>query len=576
MKSNLKQQHYTDILEGVKTYFPSPVSNPIMDGYLVHTISHFLDHIDNLKCAAPILGIEQEECIESTIHCTDKEATLTRLKPEIRIKDLSFPENMSSVESTTNLLVDYCKDMIVWAHPNSQANVIPPSSIPSILAFIATAIYNPNIIEDEYSARFAEAEIESTALLSDLIGYDPLTSGGLFTFGGTGTILYGCKLGIEKMLGGRGMVEGIREDIKIIASDASHYSKLNVAGWLGIGTKNLVIIPTTRDNEMSLSNLEEYLRNAFDRKERIATIIATLGTTDAFGVDDLASIVRLRDQLAVEYEIEHPPHIHADSVIGWSWVVFKDYDFKSNPLGFHARTLRSLQDSLERIKSLHMADSLGIDFHKTGYCPYISSAFIVKNRKDLTLISRAPEQMPYLYQFGYYHPGIYTLECSRSGAGALAGLANIRLLGKQGYRVLIGHVVEMSEMLRERLQKHPFIHVLNDYNYGPVTLFRVYPEQMDAKDSFQQELTEADYREQLEKNNIYNRQIFNYIHEKAVHGDGVLLSWTDAYRHPDYSDFPPIGAIKSYILSPWTDLNAVDTVVRQVLEAQKELNKMSK
>jgi L-2,4-diaminobutyrate decarboxylase len=544
-----------------------------MDGYLVHTISHFLDYVDNLKCTAPILGIGQEECLESAIHCTDKETILKRSKPEIRVEDLNFPEDMGSVESTTEMLVDYCKDMIVWAHPNSQANVIPPSSIPSILAFIATAIYNPNIIEDEYSARFAEAEIESIAMLSDLIGYDPLTSGGLFTFGGTGTILYGCKLGIEKMFNGRAMIEGIREDVKIIASNSSHYSKLNVAGWLGIGTKNLVTIPTTHDNEMSLTDLEEYLRGAFDKEEKIATIIATLGTTDAFGVDDLAAIVRLRDRLAAEYELEHPPHIHADSVIGWSWVVFKDYDFKSNPLGFHARTLHSLQDSLERIKSLHMADSLGIDFHKTGYCPYISSAFIAKNRKDLTLLSRAPEQMPYLYQFGYYHPGIYTLECSRSGAGALAALANMRLFGKQGYRVLIGHVVEMSEMLRERLEAYPFIHVLNDYNYGPVTLFRVYPDDVDAKDAFQRELTEADYREQLEKNNRYNRYIFNRIHERAMRGDGVLLSWTDAYRHPDYSDFPPIGAIKSFILSPWTDLNAVDIVVHQVLEAQIELNK---
>lgn len=573
MERNQERQHYTDILEKIKTYFPSPVSNPIMDGYLVHTISHFLDHVDNLKCTAPILGIEQEECFESTIHCTDKETLLTRSKPKIRVEDLNFPEDIGSVESTTELLVDYCKDMIVWAHPNSQANVIPPSSIPSILAFIATAIYNPNIIEDEYSAKFAKAEIESIEMLSNLIGYDPLTSSGLFTFGGTGTIFYGCKLGIEKMFDGRAMIEGIREDIKIVASDSSHYSKLNVAGWLGIGTKNIVIIPTTHENEMSLTSLEEYMRSAFDKEEKIATIIATLGTTDAFGVDDLAAIVRLRDQLATEYELEHPPHIHADSVIGWSWSVFKDYDFERNPLSFLARTLRSLQDSLERIKSLHMADSLGIDFHKTGYCPYISSAFIVKNRKDLTLLSRAPEQMPYLYQFGYYHPGIYTLECSRSGAGALAGLANMRLFGKQGYRVLIGHVVEMSEMLRERLATYPFIHVLNDYNYGPVTLFRVYPDTMDAKDAFQRELTEIDYREQLEKNNIYNRQIFNYIHDRAIHGDGVLLSWTDAYRHPDYSDFPPIGAIKSFILSPWTDLNTVDIVVRQVLEARIELNK---
>lgn len=131
----------------------------------------------------------------------------------------------------------------------------------------------------------------------------------------------------------------------------------------------------------------------------------------------------------------------------------------------------------------------------------------------------------------------------------------------------------MSEMLRERLEAYPFIHVLNDYNYGPVTLFRVYPEEVDAKDAFQRELNDADYREQLEKNNTYNRQIFNHFHERAMHGDGVLLSWTYAYRNPYYPNCSPIGAIKSFILSPLTDLNAVDIVVRQVLEAQMELNK---
>ncbi len=567
------RQNYKEILENLKTYFPSPVSNPIMDGYFVHTISHFLDHVDKLKCVAPVLGIELEKCLECTLHNVDRERLpmLCGAKPGVKpgnISDQTFPEEVCSVEEVTELLADYCKGMTIWAHPNIQLNVTPPTTISSIIAFIAAAIYNPNIIWDEASARFADAEIQSVAMLSDLIGYDPKQSGGVFTFGGTGTVLYGCKLGIEKMFCGRTMVDGIREDVKIVASESSHYSRLNVASWLGVGTKNLVTIPTTHENEMSLVKLEDYLRHAFETREKVAVIIATLGTTDAFGIDDLAAIVRLRDELASEYGLEHPPHIHADAAIGWTWAVFRDYDFKNNPLGFHARTMRWLSDSLLRINGLHTADSIGIDFHKTGYAPYISSAFLVRDRKELTILSRAPEQMPYLYQFGYYHPGIYTLETSRPGTGALAALANIRLLGKQGYRVLIGHLVEMAQMLRERLESYPFINVLNDHNYGPVTLFRVYPDGVDAKETFKRELTDPDYKEQLKENNAYNYRIFILIHERAMRGEGVLLSWTDAYRHADYQDGAPIAAIKSFIMSPWTDLNSVDTVASQVLEAR--------
>ena len=56
------------------------------------------------------------------------------------------------------------------------------------------------------------------------------------------------------MFGGRAMIDGIREDIKIVASQSSHYSK--------IGTKNVVTIPI-KENTMSLKDLENYLQQAF-------------------------------------------------------------------------------------------------------------------------------------------------------------------------------------------------------------------------------------------------------------------------------------------------------------------------
>ena len=563
-------RNYSEILENLKNCFTSPVANPIMDGYLIHTISRFLDHVDKLKCIAPVLGIDLESCTGFILHKADKEVLPTRVAQERQYEmQHNFPEDMRSVEEITELLTEYCKDMIIWSHPNSQVNVIPPPTIPSITACIASSIFNPNIIWDEYSGNFADAEIHTVALLSDLIGYYQKQSGGIFTFGGTGANLYGCKLGIEKMFGGRAMIDGIRDDIKIVASESSHYSKLNIAAWLGIGTKNVVTIPT-KENTMLLKDLEDYLRCALNKEEKIAVIIATMGTTDAFGIDDLEAIVQLRDKLSAEYKLEHPPFIHADAVIGWPWIVFKDYDFDKNPLGFHTRTKHSLKDSIERIKNLCMADSVAIDFHKTGYAPYISSVFMVKDRRDLTLLSRAPEQMPYLYQFGNYHPGIYTLESSRPGGGCLAALANIRLFGKQGYRVLIGHIVEMAEMLRDKLERYPFIKILNSHNYGPVTLFRIYPDDVDATEALQRELIDPDYRNQLEKNNKYNLHIFRQTYERAMQGRGVLLSWTDAYRHAGYLDGPPIAAMKSFIMSPWTDLNAVDMVVRQVIEARSE------
>lgn len=144
MDSGRKQRrHYSDVLEHLKTYFPSPVSDPIMDGYFVHSISKFLDQVDGLKSAMPLLGANApKEHYQAS-------------------QETAFPEDMSSVEAITALLADYCQGHVIWSHPNAQANVISPPTISSITAVIAAAIYKPNLVSDEYSARFAEAEIQT-------------------------------------------------------------------------------------------------------------------------------------------------------------------------------------------------------------------------------------------------------------------------------------------------------------------------------------------------------------------------------------------------------------------------------
>ncbi len=51
----------------------------------------------------------------------------------------------------------------------------------------------------------------------------------------------------------------------------------------------------------------------------------------------------------------------------------------------------------------------------------------------------------------------------------------------------------------------------------------------------------------------------------------MLLSWTDAFLHADYPYGPPIASLKSFIMSPWTNEEAVDTVVREVVESKDRL-----
>jgi glutamate/tyrosine decarboxylase-like PLP-dependent enzyme len=364
-------------------------------------------------------------------------------------------------------------------------------------------------------------------------------------------------------------MDGIRQDLKVVSSEVGHYAKYSALGWLGIGMKNLVSVPTDEDNAMGLEELDTALRGLLDEGGRIACIIATMGTTDAFGVDNLEYIVRLRDRLVQEYDLPYVPHVHADAVIGWAWSVFNDYDFAGNPMKFPPRTLRSLWDAHIGMKSLALADSVGIDFHKTGYAPYISSLFLCKDRADLDLITRDKALMPYIFQWGNYHPGVFTMETSRSGGSVLAAWANLKFFGKEGYRALLGHIVTIAESLRSRLERAPYAVPVNDYNYGPVTLFRVYPEGVDAKTAYRIEASAPDSREQLLAHNEYNRKVFDVLHKQMESGEGLALSITERYRTA--ANGAPILAIKSFVMSPFADEDAMDRLMQCIEQARKEI-----
>ncbi len=537
---------YQTIVQDLRQAFPQPVSDRVHDAYFVFSFLRVLDQVDALKSVTPLLG--QSEPLDYDA------ARLSRIA-----------EGPLPLETVTQELVDHLSGMFIFGHPRAQINVVPAPTIASIIGGLLPSIYNPNLVSEESSRKVALAEVEVIAMSASLVGYDPETAGGLFTFGGTGTTLYGVKLGLEKACP-ETLQKGGREPAFILCSERAHYAGLSVAGWLGIGTDNVIQIPTTAENELRPCLLESHARQILKDGGKIAAIIATMGTTDAFGLDDLEAIYDIRNRLVDEFQLDYVPHIHADAVIGWAWSVFNDYDLHSNPLGFRHRTVRALAGTKRRIQTLKLADSIGIDFHKTGFTPYVSSLILIKNVHDLHLISRSQETTPYLFQSGTYHPGKYTLETTRSGCGPMAALANLRLFGKNGLRALLGHLVSMAEVLREHLEGHAATTVLNGGNFGPVTLFRVYPDGVDTFSVPKREREDPSFRDQLRANNAYNRRIFDLIQADALQGQGVVISLTDCYRESDYGE--PIVALKSYILSPFSEERYVSAVLDSLWQAR--------
>ncbi len=540
---------YLAHLTRIRQAFPQPVSDRTHDAYFVISILRALDQVDAMKSLSPLLG---------------KPTTLDYAAA----RKARVPETMASIEEVAARLVGAFEGHPIWSHPRCQVNVIGTPSIPSIIGALLPTIYNPNLVSDDSSFGVAVAEQETVAMVAHLLGLDPEQAAGWFTFGGTGTVLYGVKVGLEKAIP-HAMYEGVGNQAVLVASEQSHHCRLNVAGWLGVGAKHVVLVPANAANEMCLDRLEQIASQLVEQKRRLVAILATLGTTDALGLDDLEGIVAVRDALVEQFGLDYRPHIHADAVIGWAWSVFNDYDFRTNPLGFRPRTVRALAGVCRRVAKLALADSIGVDFHKTGFTPYISSLFLLRNKEDCHCLMRRPEQMPYLFQTGQHHPGMYTLETSRGASGVLSAWANLQTFGKLGLRCLLGHLVEMAELLREYLEGHEATTVLNDQNFGTVTLFRVYPDGVDTWTIKHREQHDPETQPLVEQYNEYNRRIFHYLHQRALQGQGVLLSMTDCYRRSDYGQ--PIVALKSYILSPFVDATHIEQLMEAILEARQAI-----
>lgn len=536
---------YQQRLELLRNAFPAPVSDPVHDGYVVFSLLRTLDRVDALKSQAPILGVAREPDYAAAAQA-------------------SLANESQSLEKVIPQLVEALHGMLIVSHPRSQVNVVAPPSIASVIGTILPGMYNPNLCSDESGRGCSEAEVRVASIAAQLVGFDPQTSGGVFTFGGTGTLLYGLKIGLEKAVPGT-FKQGVTQPAVILSSDRSHYANTTVAAWLGLGQNAAIRVPSKRDDSVDLPSLEAAAREQLEQGKAIAAIVATLGTTDAFGIDDLAAIYALRQRLIDDFQLPYKPHIHADAVIGWAWSVFSDYSFAENPLGFRGRTVRALAAAVSRIRHLRLADSIGIDFHKTGFAPYISSLLLLRDRADFGLVARQRETMPYLYHSGEYHPGMFTLETSRSATGVMAALANLLLLGKEGFRTLIGHAVEMAEVLRELIASRPELSTLNDQNYGPVTLFRAYPPGIETFRIHDRERTDPTFTAELLRHNDLNRRIYKRVAAESLAGRGVAIGFTDNYCHS--ASGHPICALKSYVLSPFATEEQMHAVVDHVLDA---------
>jgi len=451
-----------------------------------------------------------------------------------------------------------------WSSPLHLENVKGPANYASLIGALACLLKNPNLCTDTYSQRSNELEVKAVTALANLLFYHTQDPWGVFTMGGTISNLYGARIGIEKVLPGA-MQHGLR-DAKLagIVSRAAHYSNRSVAGWLGLGTEQLHAIPTDHRMAMRLDLLAAKLESLYADGWKVAFVTATFGTTDASGIDDIAGIRRVVEEVAGRHGAP-VPQLHVDAAVGWTLSFLAEYNTVENALDFCPELLTLVRRSQECTLGLREADSVTIDFHKMGWGHYPGSAFLVNRRADLRYLARDVADTPYFSEAdGRRDPALFTLECSRPALGPYTVMASLNAIGMTGWQLLIARALELAHRLKERLERLGNCKVLNLEAIGPSVVWWVLPKGRDAKEIFARLESGRLPPEEFAGYAAEIRRLFDRRQSTMDPTCDARLSFTTSigYR-PHGIDIP---AWKAVFFNPKTDEQIIDRLAASIEE----------
>ncbi|KAI0560855.1 Pyridoxal phosphate-dependent transferase [Gracilaria domingensis] len=500
------------------------------------------------------------------------------------VNQAEIPETVSALQDVVSDMLELFEGMINTAHPLSQPNVLPPANKAAIIATLFANYFSQNFIEGEYAWNLEKAEMETAAMIANLIpNWDSEKAGGIFTYGGSGCYLYGVKYALTHVMQKKNSrCHGVRVDGKILVSQQGHYAMMNSTDWLGIGMDNIVTIETDDEtNAMDTEDLQEKLDELKQQKIPVLAVICTMGTTDAFAIDPVEEVHNILSNFENPLGYERPL-IYCDAVIGWSFLTFKDYDFDANVNGLSQYVRNQIERVYKKILKIEYADAVGIDFHKTGWSPYATSMFLAKDLVHFKSLMNRPGAV-YLNERTKYNPGLYSLEVSRSAAPALSAWATFRFFGMQGFQTTITNVLEMSLCLRAIIATEKSMVCVNNEDTGFVTLFRIYEEHEDAQDRYEQELNDdsAAGKALLAQSNQLQEDVANMMWWWLRTGSeidgmyGAHTTYTSGFRTTNYNDdmgdsSAVVYALKSYPLN----VNITPATMRQMVALVKKCREM--
>lgn len=405
--------------------------------------SYFLaPHSENKKIVQELINNSLHELFQWRENSFKNDS---RVIPQKEKLHPNYKKNISLIKNELSILQKMFQKEIPRHSPRYMAHMFSDYSIPALLGHFLGLLYNPNNISSESS--FVGSKIEKMAIdvLAKMIHYPP-SAIGHFTSGGTVAnleMLYRFKKTLDQ-----------NKSYAIFVPATAHYSWQKGFDLIGIDPDAIVSIETDKNGSVDVFSFEKKLKISLQKNIRQIAVISVLGTTEFGSIDPIYDIAKLIQK----YKNKNTYFWHhIDAAYGGFYATIKKPTVVSTSF-------------LKNVAAIQLSDSITIDPHKLGYVPYSSGCFICRNKTFYRAINNSAAYVDFKSK---KEPGPYTIEGSRSAAGAIATLLTARTLGfnSSGLGRIIEKTIEAAQQIRRDLSQNQTIHVLKLENSNILCFF---------------------------------------------------------------------------------------------------------
>lgn len=373
-------------------------------------------------------------------------------------KEMQFPIEVDGASDATVVeeLRSMFQNAVNWDCTSVQYNVHPNVALHAHIAPFLAGFANPNFAQDISSGGLMLAERAVVRYLLTLADWQNHGSG-IFTFGGKGSNLYAGRLALEAAQPDLRR-KGVRGDYVFLSTDVGHPCHIEICNWLGVGEDNCIRLET-QGGMLAPATLKGALKGLYsDGRTPVMLTLSGLSTNN-HSVDDFRALNEVLAEVASDYGADKP-WLHVDAVLGWVYLLTLGYNFGEVRSQLRQDAITLVKRKAEAMSHIGVADSFGVDFHKTGFVGYSSSVFLTRHAGRLHAIEDHYAESP-LLRFSEYSPYSYTLELSRSAHGAVGAWAALRSLGTGEYCRILVSMTEGYLELKSLFAKDSRFQVLN-------------------------------------------------------------------------------------------------------------------